>query len=51
LSCPRLTFGGGGPTLATFGVGAGGSSTGLYINGTGQIPTGFTLPSTPKGSF
>ena len=51
LSCPKLTFGGGGPTLGTFGLGAGGSSVGLYLNGIGRTPTGFTLPSTPKGSF
>lgn len=49
LSCPKLTFGGGGPPLATFGLGSG--SSGLYINGSGQPPTGYTLPSTPQGMF
>ncbi len=54
LSCPRLSFGGGGPPLATFGLGAGGAygtGGGLYINGTGMNPTGYTLPATPVGSF
>ncbi|MEO8715015.1 MAG: hypothetical protein ABI369_08375 [Acetobacteraceae bacterium] len=49
LSCPRLSFGGGGPPLASFGFGAGGS--GLYINGSGQPPTGYSLPATPQGTF
>jgi hypothetical protein len=48
LSCPRLSFGGGGPPLATFGLGGG---SGLYINGSGQPPTGYTLPATPQGTF
>ena len=54
LSCPRLSFGGGGPPLANFGLGAGGAygtGGGLYINGTGLNPTGYTLPTTPVGSF
>ena len=54
LSCPRLSFGGGGPPLATFGLGPGGAygtGGGLYINGTGLNPTGYTLPSVPVGSF
>ena len=54
LSCPRLSFGGGGPPLATFGLGAGGAygtGGGLYINGRGLNPTGYTLPPTSAGSF
>lgn len=51
LSCPKLTFGGGGPPLATFGIGNGSNGGGLYINGNGQPPTGYTLPTTPQGSF
>lgn len=52
VSCPRLTFGGGGPPLASFGAGlGGGGGTGLYINGNGQPPTGYALPTTPQGSF
>jgi hypothetical protein len=47
-SCPKLTFGGGGPPLATFGLGSG---SGLYINGNGQPPTGYALPTIPQGSF
>ena len=33
LSCPKLTFGGGGPPLGTIGLGVGPGS-GLYLNGT-----------------
>jgi hypothetical protein len=53
LSCPKLSFGGGGPPLATFGLGAGGASSGsgLYINGSGVPPTGYQLPTTPQGIF
>lgn len=54
LSCPRLSFGGSGPPLATFGLGAGGAygtGGGLYINGTGLSPTGYALPSVPVGTF
>jgi hypothetical protein len=50
LSCPKLTFGGGGPPLGTIGIGSGPGS-GLYINGGGAPPTGYTLPATPQGSF
>ena len=50
LSCPKLTFGGGGPPLGTIGLGVGPGS-GLYLNGHGQPPTGYTLPSTAQGSF
>ena len=54
LSCPRLSFGGGGPPLATFGLGAGGAygtGGGLYINGRGLNPTGYTLPTISSGTF
>ncbi len=53
LSCPSLNFGGGGPSIANIGLGAGtnGSGSGLYINGNGLPPTGYTLPSTALGSF
>jgi hypothetical protein len=53
LSCPKLTFGAGGPPIATIGLGAGtnGSGSGLYINGNGLSPTGYALPTTPVGSF
>jgi hypothetical protein len=50
LSCPKLSFGGGGPPLATFGLGAG-TSGNLYIHGNGQPPTGYVLPTTPQGTF
>ncbi len=51
LSCPKLTFGGGGPPLGTIGIGNGGPGSGLYINGSGTPPTGYALPSTAQGSF
>jgi hypothetical protein len=53
LSCPRLSFGGGGPAIATIGLGlsAGSSGVGLYINGAGTAPTGYSLPNVPQGTF
>lgn len=42
--CPKLSFGGGGPTWASFGAGPVGSGGGgFYINGGGVPPTGYTL--------
>lgn len=51
LSCPKLSFGGGGPPIGGIGIGtgAGNPGTGLYINGTGMAPTGYTPPSVPPG--
>jgi hypothetical protein len=53
LACPKLTFGAGGPTITSVGLGVGtnGSGTGLYINGNGLSPPGYTLPATPVGSY
>ena len=51
LSCPKLSFGGGGPPIGTVGLGTGGSGSGLYINGTGVTPPGYTLPPIPQGTF
>ena len=53
LSCPRLSFGGGGPPIATIGIGLGTGSRGggLYINGNGTAPSGYSLPNVPQGSF
>jgi hypothetical protein len=51
LSCPRLSFGGGGPPIATVGLGVGSAGNGLYINGAGTAPTGYSLPNVPQGSF
>jgi hypothetical protein len=51
LSCPKLTFGGGGPPIATIGIGAGGAGSGLYINGSGTLPTGYSLSNLPQGTF
>ena len=33
------------------GIGAGGSGSGLYINGTIQAPPGYTLPANAQGTF
>lgn len=48
LSCPRLSFGGGGPPIGSIGIGNGG---GLYIPGDGVAPTGYTVTGVPQGSF
>jgi hypothetical protein len=50
LSCPSLSFGGGGPPIASIGLGTA-SGSGLYINGTGTAPTGYALPAAAQGSF
>jgi hypothetical protein len=51
LTCPSLTFGGGGPSIGSIGIGGGGSGSGLYINGTVQAPPGYTLPANAQGTF
>lgn len=53
LSCPRLSFGGGGPPIGTIGlgVGNGGSGGGLYIQGNGLVPTGYTNNGIRPGTF
>jgi hypothetical protein len=53
LSCPKLTFGGGGPPITTLGTGVGstGSGTGLYINGNGMYPTGYAAGQNLNGTF
>ena len=50
LSCPRLTFGGGGPPIATIGLGLN-ANGGLYINGAGMPPSGYILPNLPQGTY
>jgi hypothetical protein len=50
LSCPQLSFGAGGPPIASVGLGTG-SGSGLYIQGQGLAPTGYTLNNIPQGSF
>lgn len=45
LSCPKLSFGGGGPPLGYIGVGANNSGK-LSVTGNGLPPTGYTLPTT-----
>ena len=51
LSCPKLSFGTGGPPIATIGIGIGSTGSGLYINGAGTAPTGYSLPNIPQGTF
>ena len=51
LSCPKLSFGGGGPPIGTIGIGVGSTGSGLYINGTSIAPTGYTLRNLPQGTF
>jgi hypothetical protein len=46
--CPTLSFGGGGAPIGTVGANANG---GLYINGQGQTPSGYTLPPTINGLY
>ncbi len=46
LSCPKLSFGGGGPPMGFIGVGGAGGSGSLYVNGAGRAPTGYALPNT-----
>jgi len=42
--CPKLSFGGGGPTWATFGAGGvANGGGGFIVNGAGVPPTGYTL--------
>jgi hypothetical protein len=45
LSCPKLSFGGGGPPTGYIGIGGAGGSGSLYVNGSGRAPTGYTLPN------
>ena len=48
--CPKLSFGGGGPTWGTFGVGAVGSGGGGFtVNGAAVAPTGY--PVLPSSSY
>ena len=47
--CPSLSFGGGGPTWASAGIGGSANGGGLYINGTSVAPTGYTVP--PNAGF
>ena len=48
LSCPSLSFGGGGPPIGSLGIGTGG---GLYIPGHGMPPSGYTASGVPQGTF
>lgn len=44
LSCPKLTFGGGGPPMGYIGTGNNNNGR-LYVNGTGRPPSGYNLPA------
>ena len=44
--CPKLSFGGGGPSLGSIGTASAGT-TGLYVNGSTQLPTGYSPVSQP----
>ena len=44
LSCPKLSFGGGGPPIGSVNMGVG-SGNGLYIRGQTLPPTGYTPPA------
>lgn len=44
--CPKLSFGGGGPSLGSVGAGLGyAGGGGLVVNGSSLAPTGYTVPS------
>jgi hypothetical protein len=51
LSCPKLSFGGGGPPIGTVDGGAALNGGHLYINGTGTLPTGYGTSTATPGSF
>jgi hypothetical protein len=44
ISCPKLSFGGGGPPIGRIGVGAN-NNGGLYFNGQAIAPTGYPITS------
>ncbi len=43
--CPKLAFGGGGPSWGTFGVGGSASGGGVIVNGASLAPTGYPVPA------
>ena len=43
--CPRLSFGGGGPSWGTLGIGGSASGGGVIVNGTSLAPTGYPVPA------
>ena len=42
--CPKLSFGGGGAAMGSIGSGLSAGTSGVYLNGAGLPPTGYTLP-------
>ena len=51
LMCPSLSFGGGGPPIATAIAGTSSGTTDLYINRSPQLPTGYSLSNLVDGVF
>lgn len=45
MMCPRLSFGGGGPTIGSITTGQFAGGQGLYVNGQATAPTGYVLPN------
>ena len=43
--CPKLSFGGDGPSWGTFGVGGSASGGGVIVNGASLVPTGYPMPA------
>ena len=43
--CPKLTFGGGGAAIGSITTGLSAGSSGVYLQGAGLPPTGYTLPN------
>ena len=44
ISCPKLTFGGGGPPIARIGWGSS-NSGGFYMNSNAVVPSGYSITS------
>jgi hypothetical protein len=44
LSCPKLSFGGGGPALGSIGIGANNNGR-LYVTGNAVAPTSYPITS------
>lgn len=49
--CPSLSFGGGGVPIGSIGTGAGAGNSTISVQGTGQPPSGYTLPSITSGLY
>ncbi len=49
--CPSLSFGGGGVPIGSIGASTGSGSGSINVQGIGQPPTGYTLPSVTSGLY